>query len=246
MLKIIINKHKYKYRTKQSEISWRVGNLINDTLEEYKGDKESIEFQKWCLSFLSNTTYDIIDQVSNDQISFLIKNHPFFADNILNRFRKYIKINHKLYEYRDLELSMSVLEYGEIDDLGNNLDFLSIIKRLYKPIYCTPKHWLKYLILKNVKNLEECNYFELQLAIFYFFMWKKNLMAEYNLLIDNPFIPKEDQPDEVIQTPEEKFGLYHVLMTVCGDDIQKFHFWMDKDIKELFKYIYYLRIKDSK
>jgi hypothetical protein len=82
--------------------------------------------------------------------------------------------------------------------------------------------------------------------MFYFFQWKRKLMQDYTLTMDNPNIPAEDQADEVIQTPEEKFGMYHVLMSVCGDDMQKFQWWLDRDISELFKYIMYLRIKGNK
>ena len=246
MIIIKISNKKYKYCTKQSEISWRVATLINDTLEEYINDKESIEFQKWCLSFLSNTTYDIIDQVSNDQVKFLISNHPYFAPNILNKFRKYLKINHKLYEYRDLDLFMSVLEYSELDNYANDKDFLPIIKRLYLPIHCTPKHWLKYLIIKNTKNFEDNNYFELQLALFYYFNWKLKLIQEYNLLMFNEKMGKEQQPDIVKLTQAELFGMYHIVMSICDNDYDKFMAWQSRDIRALFKFIMYSKIKSNK
>ena len=121
-----------------------------------------------------------------------------------------------------------------------------LLKALYKPIKCYPKHWLKYLIIKNAKSFDECSYFELQLAIFNYFMWKKNLMSKYNLLINNPNIPQEDQPDEVVLTKAEFFGMYHVLLTVSGDNIQTAYFWQDKDVRDLFKFIMYSKIKNNK
>ena len=246
MLRLKINKKKFYYCTKQSEVTFRVGNLINDTLEEFNNDRDNIDFQKWALSFLCNTDYDTINLVSEEQIKVLIKSHPFFAPNILVGFRKYVKIKGRLYQYRDLELPTTVQEYSELDQLSNDKEFLQLLKALYKPIKCYPKHWLKYLIIKNAKSFDECSYFELQLAIFNYFMWKKNLMSKYNLLINNPNIPQEDQPDEVVLTKAEFFGMYHVLLTVSGDNIQTAYFWQDKDVRDLFKFIMYSKIKNNK
>ena len=164
MLRLKINKKKFYYCTKQSEVTFRVGNLINDTLEEFNNDRDNIDFQKWALSFLCNTDYDTINLVSEEQIKVLIKSHPFFAPNILVGFRKYVKIKGRLYQYRDLELPTTVQEYSELDQLSNDKEFLQLLKALYKPIKCYPKHWLKYLIIKNAKSFEDCNFFQVRLA----------------------------------------------------------------------------------
>jgi hypothetical protein len=150
---------------------------------------------------------------------------------------------------------MTVYEYTELDMLANDKDFISIIKKLYLPITKQVKegylkYWFRYIIvsllIKNTKSIEDCNYFELQLAMFYFFQWKRNLMLKYGLTMDNPNIPEEDQSDEVIMSPAEKFGLYHVLMSVCGDDMDKFTAWQDRDIRALFKYLMYAKLKGNK
>ena len=157
---------------------------------------------------------------------------------------KYIKVKHKLYEYQTFD-NITVLEYSELDMLANEENFFELFQRLYKSINCTRKHWLKYLFIKNVKSFEDCNYFRMKLAIYQHFQWKKNLMLEYNLGYDNPNMKKEDQPDEVKLTPVEQFGMYHVVMQISQDNIQMFHWWQEKEIRELFKYLLYLRMKNQ-
>jgi hypothetical protein len=254
MIKLNIAGKKYYYKSRQSEIDFKLGEELEKLRAEYPCDCD-LEFQRWCLTLLCGCTFDEADMVSDEQVARLISVHPFFSPNILTKFKQYIKVKGKLYQYRDLNKPMTIREYTLLDMMANDKDFISIIKKLYLPVTKKVKEgYLKYyfrllyvsLLIKNTKSIEDCNYFELQLAMFYFFQWKRKLMQDYTLTMDNPNIPAEDQADEVIQTPEEKFGMYHVLMSVCGDDMQKFQWWLDRDISELFKYIMYLRIKGNK
>jgi len=243
MIKLIINKKKYKYRSKQSEITYRIGRELELLKEEYPCDCNP-EFHKWILTILCGCTFEIADLVTEEQLARLIGVHPYFANDIKVALPRYIKINHKLHEYQTFE-NITVLEYSELDMLSSDGENLELFKRLYKPINWKLKNWWKYLLIKNKKSYEDCNYFVIRLAINQHYWWKRNLMLEYKLTYDNPNIAIEDQPDEVKLTPVEKFGMYHIVMQICGNDIEKFHWWQDREVRELFKYLLYLKMKQA-
>jgi len=58
-------------------------------------------------------------------------------------------------------------------------------------------------------------------------------------------MPVEQQTDKYILTPSERFGIYDILFTVTSGDYDKMLSWLDRDIKELFKLVMYMKIRSQ-
>ena len=243
MIKLDIAGKKYKYRSKQSEISYVLGHELEILRAEYPCDCD-LQFQRWCLTLLCGCSFDEAMLVKDEQIALLIGTHPFFDNQIKIGLPRYIKVQKKLYKFNcDI---MSVYRYTELDDLANDEQFLELYKSLYQLVKgCHVKSLLRHILCKNHKQWQDCNYFRVKLAIYQYFQWKQKLMKEYYLSAFDERMGAEQQPDEVKLTPVEKFGMFHIVMQVSDNDYDKYMAWQDRDIRALFKYILYLKRKQE-
>lgn len=239
MLNIIISGISYKLITKQSELNYSTGKMLEDLIEEYKNDLDNIEFQKWFLGILLNVDYDIIDLIKDEQVSLLVKNCFYFQSNQLKRFPLYLKIKKKIYKYKDFDLPITVEEYSELDQLSIDKDEKGLFFLLYLPI----KKKLRHILLKNFNSINNLNYYIIKISIWYYYQYKQNLMKEYGLNYDNENIPEEQIPDEIELEDIEKFGMYHILMEITNNDYDKMKLWLGRNIKELFKFLFYIKLK---
>lgn len=241
MIILRIADKKYKYLTKQSEITLRIGNEITRVKKDYKCDCNP-EFQKKVLAILAGTDYETADLVDEYQIAKIVGVHPFFANTINTSFKKFFKLKNKLYEYADFNKTISVKKYHDWDFLSLNDEDDALFMALFTEIKWWKKPF-KYFLTKNIKEFNELNYFQYKLALFNYYMWKKALLEDYGLSAYNPEIPADQQPDEYRLTTLEKFSIFHTIMEYSDNNIKQWYFWLDKDIKELFRYLVYMNTK---
>lgn len=242
MLILVINGKKYKYLSKQSEITLKIGKDIEELTKEYKCTCLP-EFQKWVLTILCGCSYDEADLVDEVLLAKLIGNHPYFSVDIKVSHHNYIKINRKLYKYICFE-PLTVETFGNLDFLAINNDLDELYLSLYQPIKWTNlKYWFRYLITKNYKCITDINYFRYKLALYWYFQYKKDLLIEYGISVENDGIPAEEKPDEYLLNTLEKYGIYHIIMELCQNDYGQQEAWLKRDIKDLFKYLRYMNKK---
>lgn len=240
MIKIILNKKKYWLPLKQSEITYRVGKKINEIIDEYDC-MSNPEAQKWVLSELCGCSYEEADLVDDMQLAVLIDTHSFFNETIKTPFKQFIKVNGILYQFRDFDKPMTVKEYSDLDLLAIDKYNEELVQMLYKPVKGLFKR-ISFLF-KNHKSWDDMNYFHFQMSLYQYFNWKGDLLNSYNVNADNPEIPEDQKDEEYELTTLEKFGLYHNILELHDNDIKMLHWWMDRDIKELFKFLYYVNLK---
>ena len=239
MINLIISGITYKMPIKQSELSYGTGKQLESIMEDYPDFTGNTEGKKFFLAALLNVDYDIVDKIEDEQLSLLVDNHSYFQPSVLKQFPMTLKIGKKLYKYIDFNSFISVERYADLDQLAMDKDEKGLYLSLYAPI----KKKLRYIGLKKYKHMEDVNYYVVKLSIYFYYRYKQDLLNEYNLNYDNPAIPKEQQSDEIVLKNIEKFGLYHILLSVCNDDYDRMSLWLNRDIKELFKYLLYIRLK---
>lgn len=239
MINLILSGITYRYPVKQSELSYSMGKQLESIIEDYPDFNNNIEGKKFFLAMLLCVDYDIVDKIDDEQISILVDNHSYFQPSVLNIFPKHIKINKKIYKYQDFDSVISVERFAELDQLAMDKDEEGLFRSLYHPV----KKKINHLWLRNYKSIDDMNYYAVKLSIYYYYQWKQNLLNEYNLNYENKNIPKEQQSDTIKLKDVEKFGIYHILLSSTNDDYDKMVKWLNRDIRELLKYLLYIRIK---
>lgn len=246
MLKINIGDKKYLMPSRQGEISWELGKKIIKIVERYEGSDNNIKRNKEILSILINAEPDVINLVQDEQISLLIDNHIFFNEKVKILHSNYIKYNRKIYKFIDLE-KINVDRYSELDLLSTDKEFEKLFFSLYQRVkWYDLKQYLIRLLLLNRKNINEFNYFRVRIAHYLYYNYKKNIFELYGLGQNNEIPDDQLDGDGSIElTTLEKFGMYHIIMQYSEDDITKVLFWSDRNVKELFKYLAYMKIKNN-
>jgi hypothetical protein len=240
MLKVKINNKKYSIPYKQSEISYSVGSQLDSLVEEYTGNTSNEEFQKWVVSLLGNINYDIVNLVDQKQLEIVVKNHGYFQPIQIKYFSRIIKVNRRIYSYIDLD-DINVRVFGEMDIATTEKNLLKLFQLLYikKKWY----YWFKYPFVKNHKDWDEINYYRFCLTISTYLGWKKELLDNYKLNAIHPDIEPDQQPDEYKQQGLELWGVYHIVMNICGNDYSEFEKWLSRSIHELLKFVKYNQLQ---
>lgn len=251
MLKIVIDKKEYQMPNRIEEIQTKTGMEIDKLIQEDYQGVRSTECNKWLLSILLNTNYDEVDKVCDESVNIVINKHCYFENNRVY-LAKHIILNHLIYELREFDFTkvnhevMTVLNYDEITDMlakpYNN--YRDLFHKLYKKV--SLKQQLNYklrLTKKNYKSVDVIPWILLASAIYQHVMYRNELVSRYRMGIYDERMAVEQQDEEIkLNTIEETFGLYHQIMTVANQDIERFIWWLDKDIEFFLKYAHYLQL----
>ena len=149
MFTVKIDKKKYKVPYKQSELTHSMGIVLEDLKEEYSGNTDNVEFQKWFLAILAKVDYDLADMIDEKWLSIFVKGHSFFLPIQLRFFPKILKVNKKLYEYHNFD-KVTVRLFGEMDIKASEKDFENLYLLLYHPMKIK---WYDYMLnILSYKN----------------------------------------------------------------------------------------------
>jgi hypothetical protein len=243
MIKLIIKNKKYNYPTSPKEISLKKGVEIEGALKDFNNDLNNIEFKKFMLSTLLNVDYNVVNLINDDDISTIIDDHYFFKDNSIT-IPSFIRLKRKYLKLIDFE-KLIVEEYGQIEIMLNDLKYEEIISVLYQPIKLPLFKRIFYkLFFTNVNEIYDLNYYVIKGVINYYLQYINKLVEEYGLG-ENKNVPKDQTPDKIELTQLEKFGTYHLLFSICEDDIVKVDYWLKKDIRTFFKFLLYSKVKNT-
>jgi len=247
---LIINKKKYKLPTKLNELNFVTGNSLDEILIDFKNDINNIECQKHLLAKLLNTNYDVINQIKDSNITSIIKNHIFFKDNLLPLYQ-FIQYKSQLLHYINID-DITVEKYGDIEIAIENKDYEEIFKNLYfkEKLPLIKKFLFKIFLKNNNKGVDNINYYIIKAAVSNYLEEINKLLKIYGLA-ENENIPidqlnNEDNVNEDNNNPLDSFGIYHVLMNITDNNIKEVDYLMQKNLKVLLKYLFYLKIKNSK
>jgi hypothetical protein len=228
----------FKIKTKAQEISFDLGLHLEKVQKEY--DPMTIEGKRWFLAGLASCDYDDVEGVIDEQVDIIYDNHVFNEKEILLPVNNYIVVENVLYQIKDFDKDVfTVKEFSDMD--GMSEDPIKLLQMLHKKCIGF-KNIFRKLLLRNNKSWGDVNYYTAKSVIIRYLRWKQDLLNAYNLQAVDKRIPESHQ-NPVTLTPAEKFGIYHILMEIEGNDMQKVVWWMDKNIKMLFKYLTYRKVK---
>jgi len=240
MIKLNIDNKTYSLPNSHKEINYQLGRKVENILIDF--ETIDIEAKKWVMAALIGTEYDVIDMVVDEQVQLIMDNHIIFSDNMITN-NKYIMINHVLYKYKGLDNSISVEEYAIRELCIVNEEYEDLFYRLYDKVKWY-QHPIRRILIKNNKEFNLTNYYEIKLSIHQYLVWIGDLIKEYSISDVNENIPEDQQSDEIIKSPTESFGIYNIIMKLTNNNLIEYKEWLNEDIKSLFKFILY-RTVDS-
>ena len=74
---------------------------------------------------------------------------------------------------------------------------------------------------------------------------KRALMEAYQV-VEEELPPDQIDDEPLVPEPVNQFGIYHVILELSDNDPRMLDYWYDKNIKELFKFLFYLSVKPQK
>jgi hypothetical protein len=259
MFSITINDKKYKCISNPSEISLHKTRILYSIL---KKENQDLEIKLEAIAMISDIPVDLL-------LHFKEENADKILNNLIHHIievPKALKIKKNVYVLLDFD-NLTIAQYGEIEYLflnyKNEYDIIHklidiLLKRVINYRYDILYYIKNRIIFKNIMpvklkrfewtldNKDNSEFFDnsldgmLGMNIFNAFIeWRKNLIKEYPDLY--PTIEKEE---EISYNVLDKWGIYHILNSICSSLSERDE-WSKKNIRELFKYLTYLKIKNK-
>lgn len=262
MIKLLINGHKVRMPNLFREISLDKGMQIMEVL----GPNPTLNTKISIISLLSGLDVDIVSKFEEDSINTIWEKSDFHKELIQTTFYKSFALKGQLYGLIDLD-NLSVKDYGDIEfwlkEGESPFSYLDkIIEVCYRPVVhkntsskniliniinklrfktVVPKIFKHYTLgeQKEVADLfrEKLDFSFAYGIINYIFQSFSKLKTEYKLLFPEKI---EDEYEGTAKDKEkdlpEIWGLYFVIDSV-SDNLFERDAWMNKPIRELFKYL---------
>lgn len=240
-MRIVVKDKKYWIPMKQSEITWGVGKAIDEIVERHQCECKP-EAQIEIVAAMAGCDPEIMKEVAPESLSLIVDTHKFFhSKDIEIPFYKFIKYKRKMYKF-NIEYFTS-RRYMKTDLMMIEEELEDLFFELFEPIpWYNLRGFYARLFCKNRISIDAFNYYQVKMALYLHIQKKTEVLKAYGLVGDE--LPA-DQVDEgpVTLSTIEKFGLYHVILQTCENDIRLMDYWLDRDVRELFKYVAYLNIK---